>query len=184
MPSASPPDTIPTMTASLPVHPATLEQQALLKQCQVRRKRAGGPGGQRRNKVETAIELTHLPTGVTAAAAERREQAANLKSAIFRLRMNLALSQRGYFRPQDVPSELWQQRASQGRIRVNPSHDDFPSLLAEVLDILDAKAADPARAALLFNVSASQIIKLLKQEPRAFAWLNEKRQQLGLHPLK
>ena len=83
------------MEAMLPSHPASLDSSHLLAVCDVRRTRRSGPGGQHRNKVETAIVLTHEPTGVQAEASERRSQAQNLSAAVFRLRVNLALAVRG-----------------------------------------------------------------------------------------
>lgn len=45
--------------------------------------RASGPGGQHRNKVSTAVRITHILTGVTAEATDSRSQADN-KAAAFR----------------------------------------------------------------------------------------------------
>ena len=59
--------------------------EQLLAECDVRASRRSGPGGQHRNKVETAISLHHLPTGVRAEASERRSQAQNQTQALFRL---------------------------------------------------------------------------------------------------
>src|SRR5262249_27924451 len=42
-------------------HPAARAPDALLAECEVRRTRRSGPGGQNRNKVETAVVLRHLP---------------------------------------------------------------------------------------------------------------------------
>ena len=58
----------------------------MIAECNVRRLRRSGPGGQHRNKVETAVSLHHLPTGVSAEASERRSQAQNHAMALFRLR--------------------------------------------------------------------------------------------------
>lgn len=47
--------------------------------------RASGPGGQHTNKTETAIRITHLPTGISAVAQEERSQYLNRKLALARL---------------------------------------------------------------------------------------------------
>ena len=65
------------MSAHKMPHPAALSPEELLHQCRARRTRRSGPGGQHRNKVETAGVLTHAPTGVQAEANERRSQAEN-----------------------------------------------------------------------------------------------------------
>lgn len=47
--------------------------------------RAGGPGGQHRNKVETGVRLFHPPSGVTVTATEGRSQYRNREVAMERL---------------------------------------------------------------------------------------------------
>ena len=78
--------------AATPVHPAALDPEVLARQCEFRATRRSGPGGQNRNKVETAVVLTHRPTGLTAQASERRTQGENRRAALERLRLELALT--------------------------------------------------------------------------------------------
>lgn len=41
-----------------------LTDEELMRQCEVNTFKASGPGGQHRNKRESAVRLKHLPTGV------------------------------------------------------------------------------------------------------------------------
>jgi hypothetical protein len=165
-------------------HPATASIEQLLAECEVRRLRRSGPGGQHRNKVATAISLHHLPTGVSAEASERRSQAQNQSVALFRLRVNLALEVRRTCGPDYVPSPLWQTRCGGGVLKLSAGHDDFPSLLAEALDVLAASDVDPKRAASVLGFTPSQLIRSLKLEPRALALVNCWRRERQMHGLR
>jgi hypothetical protein len=166
-----------------PVHPAALAPEALASQCDCRFTRRSGPGGQNRNKVETAVILRHRPTGLAAEASERRTQGENHKAALLRLRLNLALSIRLPVALSDPPSPLWQSRCRGGRIILNATHDDFPSILAEALDRLAVHSMDVKSAASSLGCTPSQLTRLLKDEPRALLQVNRSRALLGLHPL-
>jgi len=167
------------------MHPATLSPEELLRQCEETRTRRGGPGGQHRNKVETAVVLLHRPTGVSAEAAERRSQEENRRMALKRLRLRLALQ----WLPQTAtgprePSPLWLSRAKAGRLAVALEHDDYPALLAEALQMLEASAFDVAAAAASLHVSTSQLLKLFRRVPAAWVQLNRLRVARGLPPLR
>jgi hypothetical protein len=173
------------------MHPARLPVEQLLTQCSLQRTRRSGPGGQHRNKVETAIVIVHEPTGIRAEASERRRQSENRTQALFRLRVRLALGVRCVnskgVNPQggaSTPSELWLQRSSGGRIKVNLKHEDFPALLAEALDAIAAAKSDVAAAAQCLGVTSSQLIKLLKLHPEAFVSVNQQRTDHGLSILR
>ncbi len=195
--------TDPTPRQHIQSHPAGLDPDDLLKQCTTRRYKASGPGGQHRNKVETAIELTHTPTGISAAATERRSQKDNQRMALKRLRLKLAIE----FRPPHprksaapespidptnpdelpgfpLPSQLWRSRLKDKRIVLSADHADFPPLLAEALDTLAACAHDLPKSAAILGTTSSQLIKLLQKEPAAMAKVNAHRVSLGMRILR
>ncbi len=170
------------MTSAPVLHPAAYDEDRLLAECHIQRTRRSGPGGQHRNKVETAVVITHTPTGIRGEASERRSQEQNRQEAIFRLRVNLALGVRS--EPEGEPSSLWRSRVRGGRIGISPSHRDFPALLAEALDVLSRQDMDVGEAAAHLSCTPSQLVRFLKHEPRALELLNRRRQELGLRSLR
>lgn len=164
------------------IHPCCLTEEELLKECSLRSDRRSGPGGQHRNKVETAVIIVHQPTGTQAEASQRRSQADNRREAIARLRLSLATRVR-IPATSPAPSELWQQRASGGRLSVSSTHSDFACLLAECLDRMHAVDYAMPNCAEFFGVTSSQLIKLMRQHPPALIQVNAARADRGMHKL-
>jgi len=167
--------------SSQPPHPCDLSLQDLLAQCQVTRTRGSGPGGQHRNKVETAIVVLHQSSGVSGQASEKRSQKANQDVAIGRLRVNLALAIRTQ---RQSCSPRWESRVRQGKLKVNAQHFDYAPILAEALDFIWGDQFDVAATAKQIGISTSQLVKFLKTCPAAFEVINRKRGELSLGPLK
>lgn len=75
------------------------------KEIRIETMRASGPGGQHVNKTDSAVRITHLPTGIKAAAQEERSQHLNRKLAMSRL--NELLRERKKKSITDHRSNLW-----------------------------------------------------------------------------
>jgi peptide chain release factor len=78
--------------------------------------RASGPGGQHVNRTESAIRITHLPTGLTAMAQEERSQHLNRRPALARLAQ--LLDRQAEDRSRQATGERWRQHTS--LVRGNP----------------------------------------------------------------
>ncbi|KAM0925917.1 hypothetical protein ACQ4PT_003810 [Festuca glaucescens] len=68
-----------------------MSDDELMAQCDMGTFKSSGPGGQHRNKRESAVRLRHHPTGIVAQAVEDRSQHKNRSSALSRLRTLIAL---------------------------------------------------------------------------------------------
>jgi hypothetical protein len=166
-------------------HPATLSEGALMKQCTIGFGRDGGPGGQHRNKVDTAVRLVHEPSGIEVRANQRRKQYENRKVATHRMREQLAIQLRCRVPRRDYqPSELWRRRRQGQKLSVNPRHADYPALLAEAMDVVFARNFDVAGAAGMLGITMSQLARLLRHHKKAFGIVNDERTARGLPPLK
>lgn len=62
---------------------------ALLAQCDVQTFHASGPGGQSVNTADSAVRLTHRPSGATVACRRERSQLLNKRACLKRLRKRL-----------------------------------------------------------------------------------------------
>ena len=169
-----------------------LSDEELFAQCRFERFRVSGPGGQHRNRTDSAARLTHEPTGAIGYASERRSQHQNRAMALGRLRRAIALEVRreidlGMFHP---PLELQRvlprsiQTEVPSKDRVGPRHREFWTGVGPLLDLFDAVGGSTADCAALVGCSSNQLTKLFASEPHLWAAANATRARFGLSPLR
>lgn len=151
------------------------DDAAILKDCTEERYKASGPGGQRRNKVETALRVRHNPTGVVAKAEESRYLHSNRAYAARRVREKIALDVRSPFEldAPDLPPELVAQRGDKGRLAVAQKNPAYPLIVAVALDALAAAEGGFASAAKPLGITTSQLLKLLQANPDIWRTIDE-----------
>lgn len=161
---------------------------ALLAQCEVDRYRASGPGGQHRNKTESAVRIRHLPTGVSAIAEDSRSQAENKALALRRLRAQLALRHRepvnveGY-----APSPRLAAMVAGGAAPLGDKTRQTPEFwiaMGELLDLFFALGCEVRACAERLGVGSSALSKLLLRDDAVTRVVNEERAQRGLRPMR
>lgn len=162
-----------------------LSDADLRRQCRLETGRVRGPGGQHRNRRDTAVRLLHEPTGVTAQAAEERSQRRNREVALMRLRQAIALQVR---RP--VPLETYTPPAELlailpgARGRLGPNHRDYWRGVQALLDLLVAVNGSVSETAARAGVSTGALSRLLLADPRLNRAVNAWRAGRGLRPLR
>jgi len=162
--------------------------EALIAQCEVDRYRASGPGGQHRNKTESAVRLRHRATGVSAIAEDSRSQLDNKASAVRRLRSAIALEVR---EPLDLATYALSPRlaafAAAGtaplgaRTRVT---GDYWAAYAELLDLLVAGDLEIGTTAQRLGITTGAMSKLLLHDEQVGRVVNDLRRARGMRPLR
>ncbi|KAJ7521872.1 hypothetical protein O6H91_19G072300 [Diphasiastrum complanatum] len=121
----------------------SLSDEELLAQCKMDTFRASGPGGQHRNKTDSAVRLRHTPTGLVSQAADDRSQHRNRLSALKRLRQVIALKVRcpieleGYHPPPELVRILPLAKGHRHNVQqIGPQHQDFPKGAQHLMDLL------------------------------------------------
>jgi len=79
--------------------PYALDRPTLARQVRIDTFRASGPGGQHLQRTESAVRLTHLPSGVVVIASDTRSQIRNRAIAFERLAERLPASRPAPARP-------------------------------------------------------------------------------------
>ncbi|CAL9217225.1 unnamed protein product [Arabidopsis halleri] len=164
----------------------------LMKQCRLETFRVSGPGGQHRNKRDSAVRLKHLPTGIVAQAVEDRSQHKNRASALNRLRTLLAIKVRNKvdldaYAP---PPELLQILPPKSTIRtssgsqIGPNNPKFVPGMQALLDVISASDGSIADSAKLLGLSTGGLSRLILSHDGLRMAVNSMRASKGIKPLK
>ncbi|XP_043722287.1 uncharacterized protein LOC122669563 [Telopea speciosissima] len=169
-----------------------LSDEELMNQCEMDTYKASGPGGQHRNKRESAVRLKHLPTGVIAQAVEDRSQHRNRASALARLRTLLALKVRnavdlnGYKPPlellQILPAKSTM-RGSECGSQIGPNNPKFALGMRALLDLMFAVNGSVSDAAKFLGLSTGALSRLILSDDSLRMAVNELRTSKGMRPL-
>ena len=161
---------------------------ALIAQCDVDRYRASGPGGQHRNKTESAVRLRHRLSGIAAIGEDSRSQAENKVHAVRRLRAAIALAVRepvaldGYAPSPRLAALVAGGTAPLGaRTRLT---GDYWAAIAELLDLLVAGDLEIAATAQRLGVTTGALSKLLLHDEQVGRAVNDLRRGKGMRPLR
>ena len=150
-----------------------LADDELLRACRVDRRLGTGPGGQKRNKTESAVTVTHEATGVAGGSDETRSQITNRLLALRQLRLNLAL------RLREPPPVAWP-------FAETPSlrSPDYPLWTAALLDVLAGCGLRISEAAAFCGTSTGRLVRDLARDPVLWQEVNRLRRAAELPPLR
>ncbi len=178
-------DTLAEVRSVAAPHPAVVPAAQLVAQCRMEQLRRSGPGGQHRNKVSTAVNWIHEPTGIAAEASESRDQARNRRQALGRLRLRLAIRLRTAARAANIAAEeaACRQRWSGRGLKISPANEDFQAVLALVLDDLHRSGGQPSLVGPLWQSSTTAVVSFVATEPAALQEVNRWREHHGRRPL-
>ena len=157
---------------------------ALIAQCEVDRYRASGPGGQHRNKTESAVRLRHKLTGISAIGEDSRSQAENKVHAVRRLRAALALEVR---EPALAISQRLAAFVTAGTAPLGAKTrltGEYWAAIGELLDRLVANNLEIATTAQQLGITTGAMSKLLLHDEQVGRVVNDLRRAKGMRPLR
>jgi hypothetical protein len=165
------------MSAALPDY--ALDDAALLARCRVERLAASGPGGQHANRNACGIRLTHDDSGIAAASGDAREQRVNRSQALARLRLRLALQQRGQ------ADAAWLAERRRGRqLPVGAHAKGYHLVVAVLLDELERQQGSLAACAQALGLGSTQVAKALCADKEVRLAGDALRARFGLGAMK
>ncbi|KAM7273868.1 hypothetical protein ACFE04_028532 [Oxalis oulophora] len=161
-----------------------MTEEELMRECELSTFKSSGPGGQHRNKRESAVRLKHKPTGIIAQASEDRSQHMNRDSALRRLRTLIALKVRNDVELDSYtpPIELLQILPAKSTIRgsqvgnqIGPKNSKFVIGMQYLLDLLSAVDGSVSEAAKLLGLTTGGLSRLILSDDSLRMAVNELR---------
>jgi hypothetical protein len=175
-----------------------LPDAKLLAECTVETHRVRGPGGGHRNVTDSAVRLTHRPTGVVVTATERRSQHENRRVAVRRLRKAIAMRVRAPVAATAPAAGPLAEALADATLRSSASlrstSPRWPRLsqksgtyllaAAHVLDRLEAREGKVSDVAAGLGVSTASLVKFLSLDTDLWTEANRLRRRFGHTPLR
>lgn len=155
-----------------------MEDEALLRECREERFRASGPGGQHRNKTDSAVRLSVMDGAIVGLCSEHRSQHRNRAEALRRLRIALAMELRLPVlggAPERPTKQCWKLGRKDRR---------YAGFIAQLLDVLAYHDWAVGAAAETLGISTGKLIRTLSRDPRLWNLVNQSRANLGLVHLR
>ncbi|MEO8553722.1 MAG: peptide chain release factor-like protein [Kofleriaceae bacterium] len=160
----------------------------LIAQSEVDRYRASGPGGQHRNKTESAVRLRHKLTGVSAIGEDSRSQSENKHHAVRRLRSAIALAVREPVQLQSyAPSARLAALVAGGTAPLGKNTRQtggYWAAIAELLDLLVANNLEIGTSAQKLGLTTGALSKLLLHDDQVARVVNDLRRAAQMRPLR
>ena len=161
---------------------------ALIAQCEVDRYRASGPGGQHRNKTESAVRLRHKLTGVSAIGEDSRSQSENKLHAVRRLRAAIALDVREPIRLEGYqPSPRLAAMVAAGTAPLGAKTrltGEYWAAIGELIDLLVSGGLEIGTTAQRLGITTGALSKLLLHDDQVARTVNDLRRAKGMRPLR
>ena len=154
-----------------------MDDEILLGHCREECFRASGPGGQHRNKTDSAVRLSVLDGSIVALCAEHRSQHRNRAEALRRLRSVLALELR-------MPIEQSKDERWSGAWKLGKKDRRYAPFMAYVLDVLSRYDWAVGLAAEALGTSTGKLIRALSRDPHLWSAVNKERAKMGLVNLR
>ena len=148
-----------------------LADEELARLCRIDTFRGTGPGGQKRNKTESAVRVTHRESGLSAFDDQSRSQHLNRVRALQKLRLELAVGLR-------QPPQVWDKDCPGLNSRL------YPCWLGAVFDALYAAEFRLSDAAALLGSSTGKLSRNISRDPLACQRINQERLKRGLPVLR
>lgn len=156
----------------------------LLAECEVHTYRASGPGGQKRNKTESAVRLVHRPSGLSVIATESRSQHENRARALKRLRKAMALRLRSPLIDGEMPAAIKAALDKKSRLDVGQRDARYLPAAAALLDVLQAEAGSISASARRLGLTTGNVSGFITDDDDLMLEANRIRAAFSLKPLR
>jgi len=153
------------------IHFLYLTDQELMELCIFDRFRANGPGGQKKNKTDSAVRIRHISSGLVGLSTESRSQHVNRIYALRRLRLKIALTLRNTDQDDRGDLEEFVQQTKKRSFKLNIRGPRYPIIVASLFDELSVNDWKISITAKKIGITSSALNKFLRSNPEVWRTL-------------